>query len=33
VCGEENVLVTEPRDYGHLRATWRREIMKDKESS
>jgi hypothetical protein len=24
VCKKENVTVTEPRDYGHLRTTWRK---------
>ena len=27
VCGATEVQVTEPRDYGHLRAKWRTEII------
>lgn len=30
VCGASNVAVTEPRDYGHLNAKWRTEIIKEK---
>ena len=30
VCGEKDVTVTEPRDYGHLRAKWREELIKAK---
>jgi len=30
VCGATDVPVTEPRDYGHLRAKWRSEIMNKK---
>lgn len=25
VCGQDNVLVSEPRDYGHLNDTWKKE--------
>jgi len=28
LCKADNVPVTEPRDYGHLRAKWKAEIMK-----
>lgn len=31
VCGDADVAVTEPRDYGHLRAKWRNEIIKNKD--
>jgi hypothetical protein len=27
VCGATDVSVTEPRDYGHLRAEWRQEKL------
>jgi hypothetical protein len=27
VCGATDVSVTEPRDYGHLRAEWRQEEL------
>jgi len=30
VCGSENIPVTEPRDFGHLRARWRAAIIKRK---
>ena len=33
LCGAMNVAVTEPRDYGHLRAKWRTDIMKDREDN
>lgn len=29
LCGAVDVAVTEPRDYGHLYAKWRTEIMKE----
>jgi hypothetical protein len=28
-----NVAVTEPRDYGHLRAKWRTDIIKDRKDN
>jgi len=28
VCGLKNIPVTEPRDYGHLRAGWQAELIK-----
>lgn len=33
LCGAMNVVVTEPRDYGHLKAKWRNDIMKDREDN
>lgn len=30
LCGAIDVAVTEPRDYGHLRAKWREELIKTK---
>jgi len=33
LCGALDVLVTEPRDYGHLKASWRRDLLKDQVSS
>jgi hypothetical protein len=29
VCGATDVAVTEPRDYGYLRAEWRHELHKN----
>jgi hypothetical protein len=33
LCGDTDVPVTEPRDYGHLRAKWKGEIMKSRENN
>lgn len=30
LCGKTNLIVTEPRDYGHLRADWRRALITNK---
>ena len=32
MCETEDALVTEPRDYGHLRADWRRAMIQSKNS-
>jgi hypothetical protein len=32
VCGTKNVAVTEPRDYGYLRADWQHEQIKNNKS-
>lgn len=32
VCGQNNVMVTEPRDFGHLRNTWKQEEVFHNES-
>lgn len=32
ICEAEDALVTEPRDYGHLRADWMRAIIQSKNS-
>lgn len=32
MCAAEDVIVTEPRDYGHLRTDWRRAIIENKNS-
>jgi hypothetical protein len=32
VCGTTETIVTEPRDYGHLRPTWKEEYARSIES-
>lgn len=33
ICGATDVPVTQPRDYGHLRAKWKGEIMRSRENN